>query len=242
MKIEQIIPFVDYTSLNQTDTPQSITRFTERVLDLYTKGLPMPAAVCVYPSMVESVGLALGASDVSIAAVCGGFPAPQTYIEVKMLEVAMAIENGADEIDMVINVGALLEGDYDMASSEIQTIVSEIEGDALLKVIIESGTLGAPELIHLASTIAMEAGADFIKTSTGKSGVGATPEAVRTMCRAIKEYYNSTERMVGIKVAGGISTVEQATTYYDIVAEELGQQWLVPELFRIGSSKLLENL
>lgn len=242
MKIEQIIPFLDYTSLNQTDTPQTITRFTERMLDLYAKGMPTPAAVCVYPSMVESVGLALGASDISIAAVCGGFPAPQTYIEVKMLEVAMAIENGADEIDMVINVGAILEGDYEMASCEIETIVSEIEGDALLKVIIESGILADQQLIHQASMVAMQAGADFIKTSTGKSAIGATPEAVRTMCRAIKEYHAVTERAVGIKVAGGISTLEDAVAYYNIVSEELGEQWLVPELFRIGSSKLLENL
>lgn len=239
---ENLIQFIDYTTLSEQDTQRSVTAFVDRAISLYSKGLPRVASICTYPSLIESVGLALGDSDIAITAVCGGFPTSQTYIEVKMLEVAMAIENGADEIDMVINIGAILSGEYELAKSEIEIIAAEIDGDALLKVIIESGVLGSDEMIYRASILAMEAGADFIKTSTGKAAVGVTPDAVRTICLAIKDYYAKTGKKVGIKVSGGISEVQQAMLYYDIVGQELGTEWQRVELFRIGTSRLLDNI
>ncbi|CDN31232.1 Deoxyribose-phosphate aldolase [Mucinivorans hirudinis] len=226
--------FLDYTSLNQSDTPQTITDFTNRIVE----AKPAVAAVCVYSAMVEAAGNALVDTNIAIAAVCGGFPAPQTFVEVKMLEVAMAVENGADEIDIVANIGAMLDGDFDLAQSEVEIIAAEIDGDALLKVIIESGVLKDENLIYRASMCAMRGGADFVKSSTGKCGDGATPEAVRTICCAIKDFYYETGKRVGIKVSGGISTREQAESYYDIVEEVLGKEWLEPEFFRIGTSRL----
>lgn len=239
---EELIQYIDYTTLSERDTPCSVAAFTSKAMQLHSDGFARVASVCVYPSLVESVGVALGDSDISITAVCGGFPSSQTYIEVKMLEVAMAIENGADEIDIVINIGAVLSGDYALAKSEIETIAREIDGDALLKVIIESGVLVDDCLIYDAATMAMEAGADFVKSSTGKTEIGATPDAVRTICRAIRDYHALSGRMVGIKVAGGIAQADQAKLYYDIVSQELGQEWLTPDLFRIGASRLLDNL
>lgn len=240
--MKSLIQFIDYTTLSESDTPQSVMHFAEKALSLHGKGYPRVASVCVYPSLIESVGLALGDSDIAITAVCGGFPAAQTYIEVKMLEVAMAIENGADEVDMVMNIGAMLSGDYELVKSEIETITAEIDGEATLKVIIESGVLGTDELIYRASMLALEAGADFVKTSTGKTAVGATAEATRTICRALREYHKKSGRMAGIKVSGGITQPEQAQMYLDIVGEELGAEWQTPEYFRIGASRLLDNI
>lgn len=240
--IEQLIPLIDYTTLSERDTPASVTKFVEGAMELHSNGMPRVAAICVYPSLIESVGIALGDSDIAIAAVCGGFPSAQTYIEVKMLEVAMAIENGADEIDIVMNIGAMLSEDESIVKSEIETIAQEIDGDALLKVIIESGVLLDDKIIYRAATLAMEAGADFVKTSTGRTAIGATPQAVRTICRAIKDYHTKTGHMIGIKVSGGISQLHQAQEYYNIVAQELGQEWLCAERFRIGTSKLLDNI
>lgn len=234
-KLNLCLRCTDHTSLGQGDTTGSVRRFVERAMGLEL----LPAAICVYPSMVESVGVSLGESPVAIAAVCGAFPSGQTYIEVKLLEVAMAIENGAEEIDMVMDIGALLEGNYDIARSELEVVKEEIGDDALFKVILETGTLVSPELIHRATLVACEAGADFVKTSTGKTPIGATPAAVEVMCRAVKEYFAKTGRRVGIKCSGGISTPEQALTYYDVVERELGAEWLCPALFRLGSSKLL---
>lgn len=181
------------------------------------------ASICVYPVFVETVGLAAGDSKMAITSVSGGFPSSQTYLEVKMLETAMAIENGADEIDIVISIGEMLDGEYDLAGNEIETLRAEIGDDAILKVILESGTLSDPELIHKAATIAMEAGADFIKTSTGKNGIAATPEAAVAMCLAIRQFAEKTGRKVGFKAAGGISTAESAALYYSIVEEILGE-------------------
>lgn len=244
MKIDktQLIRFLDYTSLGQCDTPQSIERIVDDAVSLYERGYDRVASVCVYPSLVESVGLALGDSPIGITAVCGAFPSGQTYIEVKMLEVAMAIENGADEIDIVMNVGAMLQGDEDLVSSEIMTLKEEIGDDALLKVILETGTLDSDELIYRASMVAMNAGADFIKSSTGKTEFGITPEAAATMCRAIKDYFQASGRRIGFKASGGIHTSDQAMIYYDIVGQILGEEWQVPGLFRLGASKLLSNL
>ncbi len=239
----------DYTTLRETDSPRSVSLFTKHAIELVDRGLPPVASVCVYPSLVDAVGVALAevpagspAEEIGITAVCGAFPSGQTYMEVKMLECAMAIENGADEIDAVINVGAMLSGDYDLAESELAMMREEIDGDALLKVILETGSLADPELIYRASMLAMEAGADFIKTSTGKTPISATPAAAVVMCRAIRDFERSCSRKVGIKVAGGIRTPQDAMLYRTIVAQELGSEWLTPELFRIGASRLVDAL
>lgn len=239
----------DYTTLKETDSPRSVTAFANHALELAAAGLPPVATICVYPSLVDAVGVALAEApagsageNIGITAVCGAFPSGQTYMEVKMLECAMAIENSADEIDVVINVGAMLSGDYDLAESEVAMIREEIEGDAALKVILETGSLADPELIYRASMLAMEAGADFIKTSTGKTPISATPAAAVVICRAIKDFERSCSRKVGIKVAGGIRTPQDAVLYHTIVAQELGAEWLTPSLFRIGASRLVDAL
>ena len=235
---------IDLTSLGATDSRRSIGEFTRKAIEL-PRHFPQAgsvASICVYPVFVETVGLAAGDSKMAITSVSGGFPSSQTYLEVKMLETAMAIENGADEIDIVISIGEMLDGEYDLAGNEIETLRAEIGDDAILKVILESGTLSDPELIHKAATIAMEAGADFIKTSTGKNGIAATPEAAVAMCLAISQFAKKTGRKVGFKAAGGISTAESAALYYSIVEEILGEEWLTPERFRISASSLANNL
>ena len=235
---------IDLTSLGATDSRRSIGEFTRKAIELprHFPEAGSVASICVYPVFVETVGLAAGDSKMAITSVSGGFPSSQTYLEVKMLETAMAIENGADEIDIVISIGEMLDGEYDLAGNEIETLRAEIGDDAILKVILESGTLSDPELIHKAATIAMEAGADFIKTSTGKNGIAATPEAAVAMCLAIRQFAEKTGRKVGFKEAGGISTAESAALYYSIVEEILGEEWLTPERFRIGASTLANNL
>ena len=235
---------IDLTSLGATDSRRSIGEFTRKAIELprHFPEAGSVASICVYPVFVETVGLAAGDSKMAITSVSGGFPSSQTYLEVKMLETAMAIENGADEIDIVISIGEMLDGEYDLAGNEIETLRAEIGDDAILKVILESGTLSDPELIHKAATIAMEAGADFIKTSTGKNGIAATPEAAVAMCLAIRQFAEKTGRKVGFKAAGGISTAESAALYSSIVEEILGEEWLTPERFRIGASSLANNL
>ena len=235
---------IDLTSLGATDSRRSIGEFTRKAIELprHFPEAGSVASICVYPVFVETVGLAAGDSKMAITSVSGGFPSSQTYLEVKMLETATAIENGADEIDIVISIGEMLDGEYDLAGNEIETLRAEIGDDAILKVILESGTLSDPELIHKAATIAMEAGADFIKTSTGKNGIAATPEAAVAMCLAIRQFAEKTGRKVGFKAAGGISTAESAALYYSIVEEILGEEWLTPERFRIGASSLANNL
>lgn len=235
---------IDLTSLGATDSRRSITDFTKKAIDLprmFPKAGSV-ASVCVWPVFVETVGLAAGDSKLAITSVAGGFPSSQTYLEVKMLETAMAIENGADEIDIVISIGEMLDGEYDLMGNEIETLRAEVGEDAVLKVILETGTLAKPELIHRAAMIAMEAGADFIKTSTGKNGIAATPEAAVVMCLAIRQFAEKTGKKVGFKAAGGISTAENAVLYYSIVEEILGQEWLNPDRFRIGASSLANNL
>ena len=199
------------------------------------------ASICVYPPFVETVGLEIDATPLRITSVAGGFPSSQTFLEVKMLEVAMAIENGADEVDVVLNVGKILSGALDEAANEIEVLREESEG-SILKVILETGALRTPKLIRQASLLAMQAGADFIKTSTGKIDVSATPEAAVVMCHAIKDFHAKSGCKVGFKVAGGIRTAEDAALYYTIVKEILGQEWLTPELFRIGASSLANQL
>ena len=235
---------IDLTTLTCNDSVESVTDFARRTVTFAEKypTLPNVASICVYPSFVETVGVAVDGTPMRITSVAGGFPASQTYLEVKMLEVAMAVENGADEVDIVLNVGKMLTGAYDEAANEVEMIRSETGDDVVLKVIIESGALKTPELIRRASLLSMLAGADFIKTSTGKIDVAATPEAAIVMCEAIRDYYAKTSRRVGFKAAGGVRTSEDATLYYTVVEEILGRDWLTTDLFRIGASSAANNL
>lgn len=235
---------IDLTTLACTDSVTSVTTFARKAVEFYDKfpHIPNVASICIYPPFVETVGLAVDGTPMRITSVAGGFPSAQTFLEVKVLEVAMAVENGADEIDIVLNVGRMLTGEYDEAANEVEVIRSETSEDVVLKVIIESGALKTPELIRKASLLSMFAGADFVKTSTGKIDVAATPEAAVVMCEAIRDYYRKTGRKVGFKAAGGVRTAEDAALYYTIVEEILGQEWLTTDLFRIGASSAANNL
>lgn len=235
---------IDLTTLTCNDSVESVTEFAKKTVTFSEAypDVPNVASICVYPSFVETVGLAVDGTPMRITSVGGGFPASQTFLEVKMLEVAMAVENGADEVDIVLNVGKMLTGEYDEAANEVEMIRSEMDADVVLKVIIESGALKTPELIRKASLISMAAGADFIKTSTGKIDVAATPEAAVVMCQAIKDFYEKTGTMVGFKAAGGVKSPQDAALYYTIVEQILGEQWLTTELFRIGASSAANNL
>ncbi len=237
---------VDLTTLTPCDTEASASALAQRAMAFYAEypTLKNVASICVYPPFVESVGLVVDGSPMRITSVAGGFPASQTFMEVKALEVAMAIESGADEIDVVISVGKVLAGEYDEAKGELELLRQECgeEDGATLKVILETGELKSVEKIYDASVIAIEAGADFIKTSTGKSAVSATPEAVLVMCHAIKDHFDKCGEMVGIKVAGGVRTPQDAALYYTIIEEVLGEAWLTPEYFRIGASSAANAL
>lgn len=235
---------IDLTTLSCNDSVASVTEFARKAADFYAKfpHIPNVASICVYPAFVDTVGVAVDGTPMRITSVAGGFPASQTFLEVKALEVAMAVENGADEIDIVLNVGHMLSGEYDEAANEVEVIRAEMDEEVVLKVIIESGALKTPELIRKASLLSMLAGADFVKTSTGKIDVAATPEAAVVMCQAIKDYYEKTQRKVGFKAAGGVRTPEEAALYYTIVEEILGKEWLTTDLFRIGASSAANNL
>ncbi|MDD3107926.1 MAG: deoxyribose-phosphate aldolase [Alistipes sp.] len=235
---------LDLTTLRSTDSHESVASFASRAAALreHFPQMPNVASVCVYPIFVETVGVALDDSGLAITSVAGGFPSSQTYLEVKMLEASMAVENGADEIDVVLNLGEMLDGEYDLMGNEIEMLRNEIGEEVTLKVILESGILAKPELIWRASLIAMMAGADFIKTSTGKERVAATPQAAVVMCQAIAAFAAQTGRKVGFKAAGGITTPEDASLYYTIVAQILGEEWLVPDRFRLGASSLANAL
>ena len=235
---------IDLTTLSCNDSVESVTKFANRTMEFYEAypEIPNVASICVYPSFVETVGLAVDGSPMRITSVAGGFPASQTFLEVKMLEVAMAVENGADEVDIVLNVGKMLTGEYDEAANEVEVLRKEAGEETVLKVIIESGALKTPDLIRKASLLSMFAGTDFVKTSTGKIDVAATPEAAVVMCHAIKDYYEKTGRKVGFKAAGGVRTAEDAALYYTIVKEILGEEWLTTELFRIGASSAANNI
>ncbi len=234
---------IDLTTLSPCDSEESVAAFARRAAEfaLDYPHIPNVASICVYPPFVETVGLEIDATPLRITSVAGGFPSSQTFLEVKMLEVAMAVENGADEVDIVLNVGKMLSGSLDEAANEVEVLREESDG-ATLKVILETGALRTPELIRQASLLAMQAGADFIKTSTGKIDVAATPEAAVVMCHAIKDYYAKSGRQVGFKAAGGIRTAEEAALYYTIVKEILGEEWLTTDLFRIGASSAANNI
>lgn len=234
---------IDLTTLTATDSPQSVARFTERVNEFEQQHgeLPPVAAICVYPVFAPIVRTVLDVSEVNIACVSGGFPASQTFPEVKIAETAMAVEGGADEIDIVMNVGNFLDGDWEEVCDELSELKQSCR-DAHLKVILETGALATAENVRAASVLAMYSGADFIKTSTGKGYPGASLEAAYVMCSCIKEYYEKTGRKVGFKAAGGVSTTEEALGYYCIVKAVLGDEWLSPEYFRIGASRLANNI
>ena len=234
---------IDLTTLKCTDSEPSVMQFTQRVNDFVDKypDLDNVAAICVYPNMAEIVNDTLEADNVNIACVSGGFPSSQTFIEVKVAETSLALHAGADEIDIVISVGKFLSGDYEGMCDEIEELI-DVCGEKHLKVILETGALATAENIKKASILSMYSGADFIKTSTGKEKPAATPEAAYVMCQAIKEYFLETGRKVGFKPAGGINTVEDALTYYTIVKEVLGKEWLNNELFRLGTSRLANLL
>ena len=234
---------LDLTTLKTEDSEESVLKFTERVNEFENEypDLKNVAAICVYPCFAKIVSQSLEVEEVNIACVSGGFPSSQTFTEVKVAETALALADGATEIDIVIPVGRFLSGDYESMCDEIEEIKS-ICGDRHLKVILETGALKSVDNIWKAAILAMYSGADFIKTSTGKQEPAATPEAAYVMCQAIKAYYEKTGRKVGFKPAGGINSVNDALVYYTIVKEVLGTEWLNNTLFRIGTSRLANLL
>ena len=238
----QCLNQIDLTTLNGEDTTAKVAQMAERVNDFdgHFPGIPNVAAMCVYPALVETARDVL-TEPIGIAAVAGGFPASQTFIEVKVAEAAMAVAAGATEIDIVISIGKFLEGNYQEVFDEISEIKDAIRG-AHLKVILETGALKTAENIYRASILAMVAGADFIKTSTGKIAVNATPEATFVMCHAIKDWYQKTGQKVCYKPAGGVSTTLEAVQHYTLVKEILGNDWLNNQSFRFGASRLANNL
>ena len=238
-----ILNMIDLTSLNTTDNKIQIIHFTGRVNSFSGRysNIPNVAAICVYPNFVSVVKEKLSARNIKIAAVAGAFPSSQTFRSIKVTECKLAVEAGADEIDIVIPVGAFLGNDFAAVADEIRETKAAI-GNKQLKVIVESGLLGGYEQIFKASMIAMDAGADFIKTSTGKTPVSATPEAAFVMCKAISDFYSETGIRVGFKAAGGIVNPADALVYYHIVHHCLGEEWLNNSLFRIGASKLANNI
>ena len=233
---------IDLTSLKETDTEEEIRSMVEKVNNFEENfpDIPNVGAICVFPSMVSTVKATL-TEPVGIAAVSAGFPASQTFIEVKVAETAMCVMEGATEIDVVISVGKFLAGKYDEVFEELTEIKSACR-DAHLKVILETGALKTAANIKKASVLAMAAGADFIKTSTGKIPVAATPEATFIMCTAIKDWNEKTGAKVGYKPAGGIATAEDAVKHYTLVKEILGDEWLNNKLFRFGASSLANKL
>lgn len=234
---------IDLTTLNATDSPQSVARFVERVnaFDEEHPELKNVAAICVYPNFAQIVRTVLEVTDVEIACVSGGFPSSQTFPEVKIAETALAVEGGADEIDVVINVGNFLDGDWEEVCDELAELKHSCR-DSKLKVILETGALKTAANIKAASVLSLYSGADFLKTSTGKGYPGASLEAMYVMAQAVKEYYEKTGNMVGLKAAGGVATTADAVKYYTVVKEVLGEQWLSNEYFRLGASRLANTL
>lgn len=240
---KQCLNQIDLTTLCADDTDERVQTMARRVNEFgeHYAGIPNVAAICVYPAMVPFVKTALKAPGVGIASVAAGFPASQTFVEIKVAEVAMAVMEGATEIDVVISVGKMLQGRYQEVYDELCELKAACR-DAHLKVILETGELKAASVIKKASLIAMQAGADFIKTSTGKIAVNATPEATYVMCQAIKEWHEKTGAVVGYKPAGGVRSTEEAVQHYTLVKEILGEEWLNNRRFRFGASSLANNL
>ena len=234
---------VELTTLKTTDSEESVLAFTEKVNKFYHAypDLPHVATICVYPCFAEIVSQSLEVDGVEVACVSGSFPSSQAVLEVKVAETALALKDGATEIDIVMSVGKYLSGDYETVCDEIAELKC-VCGDKKMKVILESGLLPSPADIKRASILAMYAGADYIKTSTGKEKPAATPEAAYVMCQAIKEYYEKTGIQIGFKPAGVLNTVHDALVYYTIVKEVLGEQWLTNQWLRLGTSRLANLL
>ena len=234
---------IDLTSLTSLDSKESIWKLVDSVNDFEgtRPDVPNVAAICTFPLFVDTVKQALTAQDVSIASVAGGFPASQTFTEIKIAETALAVADGADEIDVMMNLGYLLEENYEELTEELSEI-KEACRNAKLKVIIETGALATATNIQRATLVAMYCGADFVKTSTGKGYPGATPEAAFTICETIRAYHLLTGNKVGIKISGGVRTAEEAVKYYTIVKEKLGDEWLTKDYFRIGASSLVKDI
>ncbi len=242
---------MDLTTLHTDDTEKSVSELVGKVNALASSypGYPAPASICVYPNFASVVASGRDNSEVHVTTVSGCFPTSQSYLEVKVRECELAVENGADEIDIVLALNSFLAGDYEKAADEIRTMKSAITAKAaasgrpvILKVILETGLLPSPEMIAEASFLAMEAGADFIKTSTGKVSVNATPMSAYVMCECIRAYFEKTGVKVGFKAAGGISNAQDAVCYYSIVLSILGKEWIDKKYFRFGVSRLANSL
>jgi len=241
--LKKIFNLIDLTSLNTADHETKISEMVEKVnkFSALFPEMPNVAAICIYPPFVETVKTKLHAAKVSIAAVSAGFPSSQTFLSVKLAECEIAANKGADELDIVLSLGRFISGDISYCMNEI-SIIKQAIGKKHLKVILESGLMDTPEQVYQAGMLSLKAGADFIKTSTGKDKKSADPVSVYAMCQAIKDYHNETGKKAGIKPAGGISTPEDAIVYYAIVKDVLGDKWLNNKLFRIGASRLANNL
>ena len=238
-----IIRMMDLTTLEGKDTPGKVIALCRKAMrpDPSDPSVPSVAAVCVYPSMIATAKRALKGSGINVAAVATGFPSGQTFLDVKVNETRDAVAAGADEIDMVINRGAFLSGDYQRVFDEI-VAVKEACGPAHLKVILETGELGNYDQVRVASMIAMYAGGDFIKTSTGKVGVNATLPVTLVMLEAIRDFYHATGKQIGMKPAGGIANSKLALAYLVMLYETLGPEWMTPHMFRFGASSLLNDI
>ena len=245
------LSMMDLTTLRTEDTPASVEKLVGKVNSFMKEysDYPLPASICVYPNFASTVRKGLVSSDVHVTCVAGCFPSSQSYLEIKVRECEMAVENGADEIDIVLALNAFMCGDYESARAEIRAMRAAVDAagakvgrKVVLKVILETGLLVAPEKIAAASFLAMEEGADFIKTSTGKVPVNATPVAAYVMCECIRKYYAATGRKVGFKAAGGISNAKDAVSYYMIAKTILGNEWMNRDLFRFGVSRLANSL
>ena len=241
--LKLILSMIDLTTLEGQDTPGKVQQLCQKAIHLHDAmpGLPHVAAVCVYPTMVGVARKALGDLDINVASVATAFPSGQAPLSVKLDDTRMAVADGANEIDMVISRGEFLSGNYGMVFDEILA-VKEACGDAHLKVILETGELGTLDQVRKASELAMHAGADFIKTSTGKIQPAATMQVTLVMLQAIRDYYYETGRMVGMKPAGGISTAKLAVHYLVMLSETLGSAWMTPEWFRFGASSLANDV
>ena len=237
------LSMIDLTTLEGQDTPGKVRQLCQKALHLHDRlpGLPHVAAVCVYPTMVGVAKQALAGSGIKVASVATAFPSGMTPLNIKLEETRIAVQDGADEIDMVLSRGAFLQGKYQRVFDEI-VAVKDACGDAHLKVILETGELGTLDRVRRASVLAMQAGAAFIKTSTGKIQPAATMPVTLVMLQAIRDYYYETDRRVGMKPAGGISRAKQALQYLVMLRETLGQDWLTPDLFRFGASSLANDL
>jgi deoxyribose-phosphate aldolase len=241
--LELILSMIDLTTLEGQDTPGKVRQLCQKAIHLHDAmpGLPHVAAVCVYPTMVGIAKEALAGTGINVASVATAFPSGQSTLSVKLDDTRMAVAAGADEIDMVISRGAFLAGDYRYVFDEIKA-VKKACGNAHLKVILETGELGPLDRVRKASVLAMHAGADFIKTSTGKIQPAATMQVTLVMLQAIRDYYHDTGRMVGMKPAGGISNAKLAVHYLVMLRETLGNAWMTPEWFRFGASSLANDV